>query len=77
MQINIVKINETIYNRDIFYDGIRKILSGEDENTNEGSLFYNMMIDYMMEGDMPYGTMKARDGDPYEWTYARIEREYS
>jgi len=24
---------------------------------------------------MPYGTATARDGDPYEWVIARLERD--
>ena len=29
---------------------------------------YNALFDYYTEnGEMPYGTAKARDGDPYEW----------
>lgn len=26
--------------------------------------------------DMPYGTAKARDGDPAEWIYERLWEEY-
>lgn len=29
-----------------------------------------MLSDFTL--DMPYGTMKARDGDPYEWVYQRL-----
>lgn len=25
---------------------------------------------------MPYGTQKARDGDPYEWIFSALEEEY-
>lgn len=25
--------------------------------------------------DMPYGTAKARDGDPYEWIFVRLTEE--
>jgi len=25
--------------------------------------------------EMPYGTAKARDGDPYEWIYQQLEKE--
>lgn len=77
MQPQVTTIYETVYLIKDFYEGIKKIVNGEDIDTSEGSLFYNMMMDYMMDGEMPYGTMKARDGDPYEWTYERIEHDYS
>ena len=77
MQPQVTTIYETVYLIKDFYNGIKKIVNGDDQDTSEGSLFYNMMMDYMMDGEMPYGTMKARDGDPYEWTYARIEADYA
>lgn len=30
---------------------------------------------YCNNGEMPYGTAKARDGDPYEWIGDRIAQE--
>ena len=30
---------------------------------------------YTNNGEMPYGTAKARDGDPYVWIAHRLERE--
>lgn len=32
---------------------------------------YNALYDYYFD-DMPYGTKKARTGDPYEWVYQRF-----
>lgn len=38
--------------------------------------FYNALFDYYAStGDMPYGTMKARDGDPLEWIEDRLMDE--
>ena len=34
--------------------------------------FYDLWCD-----DMPYGIMKARTGDPYEWITERLAEEYS
>jgi Protein of unknwon function (DUF3008) len=37
---------------------------------------YNALFDYYSDsGEMPYGTAKARDGDPYEWIGNRLEQE--
>ena len=30
---------------------------------------------YHWEEDMPYGTQKARDGDPVLWIYSRLQNE--
>jgi len=30
---------------------------------------------YCNSGEMPYGTMKARTGDPYQWIFDRIMQE--
>jgi len=30
---------------------------------------------YMDSGEMPYGTAKARDGDPQEWIFNRLTAE--
>lgn len=37
---------------------------------------YEALFDYYANtGEMPYGTMKARTGDPYEWVTQRLDRE--
>jgi hypothetical protein len=37
---------------------------------------YNNLFDYYSDnGEMPYGTQKARDGDPYEWIGDRLAQE--
>jgi len=35
---------------------------------------YDIFFDYYRD-EMPYGTQKARDGDPYEWLADRIAQE--
>ena len=35
---------------------------------------YDALFDYYFDsGEMPYGTAKARDGDPYEWIERKID----
>jgi hypothetical protein len=37
---------------------------------------YDALYDYYANaGEMPYGTMKARTGDPYEWVTQRLDQE--
>jgi hypothetical protein len=31
---------------------------------------------YSASGEMPYGVMKARDGDPHEWISERFWQDY-
>lgn len=40
----------------------------------EGELFERLCAYYLDE--MPYGTAKARDGDPYEWIAHRLYKTY-
>jgi len=43
------------------------------DSTPEMDAFYEELFNYFVDtGDMPYGTMKARDGDPYEWIADKI-----
>jgi hypothetical protein len=37
---------------------------------------YHALYDYyFLHGEMPYGTAKARDGDPYEWIHMRFDQD--
>lgn len=52
----------------------------ETENFNQGGELddhlYNALFDhYSAAGEMPYGVMKARDGDPYNWVTNRLANE--
>ena len=47
-----------------------KILDDGEVNDNE-ELYFELM-DYFAE-DMPYGTQKARDGDPVEWITEHLD----
>jgi len=47
-----------------------KILDDGDIYDNEK--LYDELYEYFLE-DMPYGTQKARDGDPCEWITMRLD----
>jgi len=53
---------------------------GDDDAWNlieETGVFDKLYEYYLNAGEMPYGVAKARDGDPYEWVFCRIEQDYS
>lgn len=50
---------------------IKKILEG----TYDVIDYFDELYDYYFD-EMPYGIQKARDGDPDEWIYQRLEAEF-
>lgn len=38
--------------------------------------YMDVLIEYYAD-EMPYGIAKARDGDPDEWLYHRLEKEFA
>ena len=57
---------------DRFKPEVEKFVQGSDLDYN----LYDALYDYYANsGEMPYGTMKARDGDPYEWISERLHQE--
>lgn len=47
-----------------------------EESGDLDSDLYDALFDYYANaGEMPYGTMKARTGDPYEWISRRLDQE--
>ena len=38
----------------------------DDGEVNDNEKLYDELFEYFLE-DMPYGTQKARDGDPVQW----------
>ena len=44
----------------------------DDGEVNDNEKLYDELFEYFLE-DMPYGTAKARDGDPVEWITMRLE----
>jgi hypothetical protein len=45
------------------------------DNIDYNELFAALYEYYCNNGEMPYGTAKARDGDPYEWIADRLDRD--
>ena len=45
------------------------------DNLAYNGLFADLYEYYYNNGEMPYGTAKARDGDPYEWIADRLDRD--
>ena len=45
------------------------------DNINYSGLFAALYEYYRNNGEMSYGTAKARDGDPYEWIADRLDRD--
>ena len=44
----------------------------DDGEVNDNEKLYDELFEYFLE-DMPYGTQKARDGDPVEWITMRLD----
>jgi len=61
----------------IEYNDIKQILDRHGvkslDEIEVGEPVYDSLYDYYVDsGEMPYGTMKARDGDPVEWITYRV-----
>jgi len=55
-----------------FKHEVKNFLAGGDMSDD----LYHALYDYYSDhGEMPYGTMKGRDGDPYEWVHMRFDRD--
>lgn len=66
-----IKIGFHLYDPDDLEDRILAILDGDADDPD---LWDDLYAHYMNE--MPYGTAKARDGDPDEWMMERLLQEY-
>ena len=51
-------------------EAYKKIL--DDGEVNDNEKLYDELFEYFLE-DMPYGTQKARDGDPVQWITEHLE----
>lgn len=57
---------------DRFKNEVKRFEAGEELDDN----LYDALYDYYANaGEMPYGTMKARTGDPYVWVTQQLDRE--
>ena len=62
---------------DIEYKEVKQILDQHGikslDEIEVGEPVYDSLYDYYVDsGEMPYGTMKARDGDPCEWITYKV-----
>lgn len=46
-----------------------------DELEIDGEVYDRLFEFYTSNGEMPYGTAKARDGDPHQWIYDQVSKE--
>ena len=53
---------------------VAEFLEGEDDL--DQAVFEKLLSWYMSSGEMPYGVAKARNGDPYEWIFNTLSREF-
>jgi hypothetical protein len=51
---------------------IEQVIAGEIDLSSD---LYDKIYDYVVSNtnDMPYGTAKARDGDPFEWVLQNLQ----
>jgi len=56
------------------HEEIAKLRTGEISELSEGCMG-RLFEHYLSTGEMPYGTAKARTGDPDEWIYQQLEKE--
>jgi len=54
---------------------IKAWVNGQIEDLDD-ELFDKLFNHYLDNGEMPYGTAKARTGDPYQWMFDRMDQEY-
>lgn len=53
---------------------LAEFLEGEDDL--DAAVEEVVYSHYMDSGEMPYGVAKARDGDPQEWIFNELSREF-
>ena len=58
----------------IDFETAQKIVNGDMEL--DGDVFDKLYDHYVLNGEMPYGVAKARDGDPYEWIVDQLASEF-
>ena len=55
-----------------FKHEVKNFIAGQELSDD----LYHALYDYYSDhGEMPYGTMKGRDGDPYEWVHMRFDQD--
>lgn len=54
-------------------DEVRAITGGRVSEDEVEDHFDELFDYFCRSGEMPYGTAKARTGDPYQWIYDRLD----
>ena len=57
-------------------DYIREVVNDRMDLTDVPQDIQQLLYEKYQQ-DMPYGTQKARDGDPYQWITDRLSVDYS
>lgn len=55
---------------------IKGIIQGSVEMDDFPEVIEKLMDYYIISGEMPYGTAKARDGDPYTWIEDQLHQDF-
>lgn len=58
------------------WDILNGLLEMWDPIPGTDTSYLEVLCEYYAD-EMPYGVMKARTGDPDEWIYHRLEREFA
>lgn len=53
----------------------KQIANGEQDICDHDELYEKLFMHYCDTAEMPYGTMKARDGDPFNWITDKLDKE--
>jgi hypothetical protein len=53
----------------------KDIALGIKDISDHDELYEKLFMHYCDSGEMPYGTMKARDGDPFNWITDQLTKE--
>ena len=70
------RIEQLVTQFGITADQANQAIEALEQNGEIDDEVYEVMFShYCDSGEMPYGTAKARDGDPYEWVYGRVADE--
>ena len=54
-------------------DDVISIIGGKVTDDELEDHFEELFEYFCRNGEMPYGTAKARTGDPYQWIYDRVD----
>lgn len=62
--------------KEAVWDILNGLLEMYDPMYKSDRTYFDVLFEYYLD-EMPYGVAKARDGDPEEWLYHRLEQEFA